>query len=185
MSLLFVIIGYVAYENCDMLFLGEDVTTLGASAILMIFVNATAWPTLLEKLQGDPRLDKYTHEMERAEHFVKQLDVIVGFVSSVINNIKSLHKKADDHDGKPIPDDDWEMDSLFDSESEDEKKKKFKVFKYINPLQLYNSNGKQEEYHLSLDLENKIGYLFESILQVDVVHGFTFSKGSENAPDVA
>ena len=100
----------------------------------MIFVNATAWPTLLEKLQQKKKLSKYAHEMERAEHFVKQLDVIVDFVSSVISNINEINNHEDDLS-------DWELEDLFKSDSSDDERERKMFNKYMNPLQLYSGDG--------------------------------------------
>lgn len=142
----------------------------------MIFVNATAWPTLLERLQAEKKLNSYTHERVRAEHFVKQLDVIVDFVSSVISNIQSLHKKAGDDGGDAS---DWEMEQLWDSGDDEKEKTKNRNLEFLNPLQLYDSEGKLKDNNKSLDLTNKVGYLFDGVMAVDVFKGFTFEKGSE------
>lgn len=111
--------------------------------------------------------------MVRAKDFVEQLDVIVYFVSSVINNIEELEEKKDD----------FEMKDLFGSDDEDDDDKKSKkLSRYVNPLTLYDSKGKQEEDQ-KLDLDNKVGYLFDAVLQVPVEGPITFKKGSDKLED--
>jgi hypothetical protein len=57
----FTLLGFWAYQDHSFLFVAgegeEEVTTLGATAVMMILINAQAWPTILEKLQGSERLD--------------------------------------------------------------------------------------------------------------------------------
>lgn len=50
LTIFFMILGFLAFGWAGELFEGKDVTTLGASAVVMILVNAQAWPYLLETM---------------------------------------------------------------------------------------------------------------------------------------
>jgi hypothetical protein len=69
------ILGFWAYHDHSALWEAgsgeQEVTTLGATAVMMILINAEAWPTILEALQDKERLDKVSSEDKRAKKFVK------------------------------------------------------------------------------------------------------------------
>ena len=50
LTVFFMVVGFLAFGWAGELFEGKDVTTLGASAVVMILVNAQAWPFLLETM---------------------------------------------------------------------------------------------------------------------------------------
>ena len=69
------VLGFWAYQDYSFLFEAGDnekeVTTLGATAVMMILINAEAWPAILEKLQARERLDQVSSEDKRAKKFVR------------------------------------------------------------------------------------------------------------------
>merc|ERR1719329_543674 len=54
LTIIFMTLGFTGYCYADGIFVGKDVTTLGASALVLILANAQAWPHLIECLQNMP-----------------------------------------------------------------------------------------------------------------------------------
>ena len=50
LTVFFMSIGFATYGYSDWFFEGKNVTTLGASAVVMILINAQAWPFMLETI---------------------------------------------------------------------------------------------------------------------------------------
>jgi hypothetical protein len=76
-------LGFTGYCYADDIFTGKDVTTLGASAMVLILANAQAWPHLIELLQNMPELLAIDDEDKRVHKFIKQLDMVVDFCSKL------------------------------------------------------------------------------------------------------
>ena len=62
MTIIFFIIGVMAFGFADFLFEGRDVSTLGASAVLMILTNIRAWPKVLAYIQELPKFEDIIDE---------------------------------------------------------------------------------------------------------------------------
>jgi hypothetical protein len=56
------VIGFIAFGFADFLFEGRDVSTLGASAVIMILTNIRAWPKVLEYIQSLPKFEDISDE---------------------------------------------------------------------------------------------------------------------------
>lgn len=75
-------IGFATYGYSDWFFEGKNVTTLGASAVVMILINAQAWPFMLENIQHTG-LEHVINENEKVRKLIDQLDIIVEVCSSL------------------------------------------------------------------------------------------------------
>lgn len=69
--------------------------------------------------------------MRRAKNFVRQLDVIIDFVSSIIANVKELSEHNDDETL-----DKYELEEFGDVGDDVYFKRDKTYLKYVNPLQL-------------------------------------------------
>ena len=83
LTIIFMTLGFTGYCYADDIFVGKDVTTLGASAMVLILANAQAWPHLIELLQNMPELLAIDDEHKRVHKFIRQLDMVVDFCSEL------------------------------------------------------------------------------------------------------
>jgi len=106
--------------------------------------------------------------MRRAKNFVRQLDVIIDFVSNIIADVKSLSEHENDEDIKnyEMDDDYWDISDV------DVFFKRDKTYlKYVNPLQLVDKDGNDAPNNKIAELK-KEGYIFDAMTQNVIFKGF-------------
>ena len=66
---------------------GDDklVSTMGIAAVIMILSNITIWPQMLGEIREEPKLSGIDSARRRAVVFVRQLDVIVQYISGLMS----------------------------------------------------------------------------------------------------
>ena len=69
-----------------------EITTLGISATIMILYNMIAWPYIHELTDEKMPITKIVLENDRAWAVVNQVDIVVGYCSSIMTMIKNLSK---------------------------------------------------------------------------------------------
>lgn len=117
--------------------------------------------------------------MRRAKNFVRQLDVIIDFVSSIIANVKELSETMDAGEDKLS---DYELEEYHELGDDVFFKRDKTYLKYVNPLQLVDKDGNEAPNNSVANLK-KEGYLFDVILQKVIFSGFKLEQMSEDSPD--
>ena len=115
--------------------------------------------------------------MRRAKNFVRQLDVIIVFVSSIISNIKGLADSADD---EKLSDFDYQEYSEMGDDVYNFRDKTY--LKYVNPLQLVDKDGNASPTNSMPELK-KTGYIFDVILRKVIYSDFKLERMSTDSPD--
>jgi hypothetical protein len=64
------IAGVIGFTKANCLFSGTNVSTMAATAMIMILINLQAWPTIHEQLDKKKPLRAYDDTKERAQAFV-------------------------------------------------------------------------------------------------------------------
>lgn len=89
------IVGAFAFSKSHILFSDSEgnVSTMGATSMIMILINLQAWPSIREQLNKKKRLKSIQNIRERAIAFVEQLDVIIEFCTAIMHKMKELSQK--------------------------------------------------------------------------------------------
>lgn len=128
---------YAIRNSIDIFGEGQEVTTMGTSAAVMILTNLIAWPSILEGMTSEISLREEASHMARAVLFLNQLEAIVGFCSQLMAEVKDLSDSQNQ---------DKEVEALkSDKEKSDPLKQHFKYLlqscKIVNQQVLVNLVG--------------------------------------------
>lgn len=164
------------------IFAKNDVSTLGASASIMVLVNVQCWTIMTEQINQQRQKDnEISDPRKRAKNFVSQLDLVIEFASNLMNQIQANA----DNDGELADAQKIEAER----EWEEQKQRYAKYLQYIPPspdvtgmisVNHTNTENLFKKYYV---LEKKtVGILYSSLHMKILKENFNIVKLEDDAP---